>query len=138
MHRGWVLVLALLAGCTSCTPLVVTVVHEKPPQRAYDAQPLVPEGWYREVHRRLAVCTDVHDKPYDAIEWYVVEEGTMRDEVGHTLVGLFSPENRIYLDSRHVMNWRVVGHEIYHYLTRRKDIGDVINATVAECMGRTP
>lgn len=92
--------------------------------RVFRAERLEPEGWYRIVHDSVQACTGKR-KSYSAIEWYVVRPGALGKMLRNgelvDIAGLYSPPNRIYLDSESTMDGILIGHELAHYITDEAD-----------------
>jgi hypothetical protein len=132
MRKGLLLVLlaCALAWASGCR-----VVYTREPRvRVFRAEKLEPEGWYRDLHTRMEQCSG-KSEPFDNLEWFVVASGKMgtveRYGEVQSVVGLFSPPHRIYLSEDRVMDGRVIGHELLHYLTRENDterFSDILEA----------
>lgn len=106
---------------------IMIAPSEERPVRVFRAQPLVPEGWYEDVHAKVEKCAG-KSRPYATVEWFMVNAGSMGD-----WVGLFSPPHRIYLDERRVLDASIVGHELLHYVTELGDDEDDFQALLSIC-----
>lgn len=108
----------LLCLCVACDGCVVRISVDAPLAHIYGAQPLSPEGWWKDVYDLVETCAaGVMELPqsgdFSDLEWFIVPAGVMAP-----YAGLWSPPDRIYLDAAYAMNLGVLAHEMLHNITQ--------------------
>lgn len=113
--------LGSLVGLFAC----VTIAPEQP-VRAFRAIPLIPEAWYRLAYEEMEACLGKRGD-FDAIEFYVVRDGRMKD-----YGGLWSWRDRIYIAEGQEMNGPLMKHEFGHHIVQAAH-GPGFDAKLAAC-----
>lgn len=116
---GVLLVLACCAGaCNGCA----TAGGVEP----YEAKPLNPPAWFRNLHREMLECLDGMDakvkrRSYRGVRFFVARPGVM-GEYGEVMpwagevAGKWSWPDHITLDARFVGHPAVIRHELGHFI----------------------
>lgn len=101
--------LAILLFSTACA-------HGPTRSRPLGATPLYPEDWYEVAYEDVKECLAKYNlgresSNFDEIRWFSMPHGALEN-----VAGLWSSPYNIYLDEKYVFNYKIIRHELAHFV----------------------